>query len=98
MVYCFNDVILEVEKWFELADFGQVLKIRGFSYRYVGWVKDKHCILRYHNVHQDDDDYHHRIFDYGTGVELKYERLERWQFPTFSEVLDELGIISGFVA
>ena len=46
--------------------------------------------MRYHNVHRNDDDYHHRVFNWGTGDEVLYERLERHQFPTLGEVLDEV--------
>ena len=51
-------------------------------------------LLRYHNIHERDDDYHHRIFSPHTGKEVCYERLERHQFPTLSEVLDELAYIT----
>ncbi len=50
--------------------------------------------MRYHNIHQSDDDYHHRVFDPRTGQEILYERLHRHQVPIFSEVLDELELIT----
>ena len=49
-----------------------------------------HPVLRYHNVHINDEDYHHRVFDPQTGDPVLYERLERYQFPTMTEVLDEI--------
>ena len=51
-------------------------------------------MLRYHNIHRGDNDYHHRVFDPLTGEEVFYEPLQRHQFPIFSEVLDELEIIT----
>ena len=51
-------------------------------------------VLRYHNVHLRDSDYHHRVFNPLTGDEVFYERLERHQFPTLSEVIDELEVIT----
>ena len=50
-------------------------------------------MLRYHNTHLNDDDYHHRVFNWRTGDEVLYERLERHQFPTLAEVLDEVQAV-----
>ena len=51
-------------------------------------------VLRYHNIHQYDSDYHHRVFDPLTDREVLYETLERNQFPTLSEVIDEIAEIT----
>ena len=51
-------------------------------------------MLKYHNLHKDKDEYHHRIYDPETGIEIVHEVLERYQFPVFSEVLDELEYLS----
>ena len=51
-------------------------------------------LLKYHNLHQDPNEYHHRIYDPATGIEVFHEVLQRYQFPTFTEVLDELQIIA----
>ena len=51
-------------------------------------------VLRYHNVHLRDSDYHHRVFSPLTGDEVFYEKLERYQFPTLSEVIDEIEVIT----
>ena len=64
------------------------------SYRYAAWVEGGHPVLRYHNVHWNDDDYHHRVFNPLTGEETGYETLFRYQFPVFTEVLDELELIT----
>ena len=93
-IYCLRGMVLEVEKWFELQYFGSLLKVRCFSYRYAAWIPGKHPLLRYHNVHANDDDYHHRVFDPETGEEVLYERLQRHQFPVLSEILDELELIA----
>ncbi len=66
------------------------MQIRGKTYRYAAWVSGHHSLLRYHNTHLHDEDYHHRVFNWRTGEEVLYERLERYQFPTLSEVLDEV--------
>ena len=50
--------------------------------------------MRYHNMHANDDDYYHRVYDPRTGCEILYESLHRHQFPTFSEVLDELELLT----
>lgn len=69
---------------------GHAKRVRGFSYVYVAWVQGHHPILRYHNIHERDADYHHRVFNWRTGKEVSYETLQRFQFPTLSEVLDEV--------
>jgi hypothetical protein len=92
-IYCYENVILEVEKELETQIKGRLLQVRGKKYRYAAWVRRHHSLLRYHNVHRDDDDYHHRVFNWRTGEEVLYERLERHQFPTLSEVLDEVQAV-----
>lgn len=47
-------------------------------------------VLRYHNIHERDTDFHHRVYDPLTGEQVLYETLERHQFPTLSEVIDEI--------
>jgi hypothetical protein len=93
-VYCNRGVVLEVEKLFETRQTGRgkrrSVQVRGLSYRYAAWIRDGYPVLRYHNVHEDQDQYHHRVFDPLTGEEVFYEQLTRVQFPTFTEVLDEI--------
>lgn len=90
-VYCLSEVVVRVVKYLETNRTNQgLLRVRGFSYRYAAWVQRHHPVLRYHNVHRNDDDYHHRVFNWRTGDEVLYERLERHQFPTLGEVLDEV--------
>ncbi len=93
-IYCSGDVVLEVEKWFAIRYFGSLRKVRCFSYRYVAFVRGGNSLLRYHNVHSNDDDYHHRVFNPETGEQVLYERLERYQFPLLTEILDELELIT----
>ena len=69
---------------------GNVPKVRGKSYRYVAWVRGGHPVLRYHNLHEDERDYIHRVFDPRTGQLAGYETLRRFQFPTLAEVIDEI--------
>ena len=93
-VYCLNGVVLEVEKWFDTQYSGNILRVRCHTYAYIGWLQGRHLILKYHNLHRDKDEYHHRIYDPATGEEVFHEVLERRQFPTFAEVLDELQILT----
>lgn len=93
-IFCSNDVVVRVRKYLETHRTNKgLLRVRGFSYRYVAWVQGHHPLLRYHNTHLYDDDYHHRVFNWRTGEEVLYETLERFQFPTFSEVLDEVQAV-----
>lgn len=94
MVRCPKSVVLEVEKWFESRYFGSTLRIRCHTYRYIAWKVSGHLLLKYHNLHRDSNEYHHRIYDPETGRETFHEVLERYQFPTFPEVLDELELIT----
>lgn len=93
-VFCRRGVILEVEKRLRVSYSGGQIRVRGFSYRYVAWVENLGPVLRYHNLHANPDEYHHRVFDPHTGNQIGYETLQRHQFPTFSEVLDELEILT----
>ena len=88
-----KDVTLEVGKEFDLSYAGNVLRVRCHTYRYIAWLPGQHLLLKYHNLHRDSDEYHHRIFDPSTGDELVHEILRRDQFPLFTEVLDELQIL-----
>ena len=90
LIYCLENVVVEVEKKLETQPLGSLLQVKGSSYRYVAWVDGQNSILRYHNTHRNDDLYHHRVFNWRTGEEVFYETLERSQFPTLSEVLDEV--------
>ena len=94
LVYCQKNVVLEVEKWFETQHAGNTLRVRCYSYSYIGWLRGEHLLLKYHNLHEDKDEYHHRVYDPDTGKEAFHEILERRQFPVFSEVLDELETIT----
>ena len=92
-VHCLKSVVLEVEKWFESQYLGSTLRIRCRIYRYIAWNPGGNLLLKYHNLHRDSNEYHHRVYDPATGREIFHETLERYQFPTFPEVLDELEII-----
>lgn len=82
-----------MDKELETRMTGPLLQVRGKTYRYVAWVQGHHALLRYHNIHLNDDDYHHRVLNWRTGEEVLYETLERHQFPTLSEVLDEVQAV-----
>ena len=94
LVYCEKGVVLEVEKWFHNRWFGNIHRVRCHTYAYIGWLQGGHLLLKYHNLHNDRDEYHHRIYDPATGMEIRHEVLARYQFPVFSEVLDELEWLS----
>ena len=70
------------------------MRVRPYSFRYIAWVRGGNLILKYHNVHAGDDDYHHRAYNPLTGRQMLHERLTRQQFPLLSEVLDEMEIVT----
>ena len=93
-VTCQKSVVLEVEKWFDIQYFGNTPRVRCHTYVYIGWLRREHLLLKYHNLHQDPNEYIHRVYNPDSGDEVLYEILERYQFPTLPEVLDELEIIA----
>ncbi len=93
-VMCRKSVKLEVEKWFDIRYYGNMQRVRCHTYVYIGWLRGEHLLLKYHNLHQDPDEYIHRVYDPTSGDEVLCEILERYQFPTLSEVLDELETIA----
>ena len=76
--------MLEVEKWFQTRYFGSTMRVRCHTYTYIGWRPGEHLLLKYHNLHRDPDG----------GEEILHEVFQRYQFPTFPEVLDELKVLS----
>ncbi len=92
-VFCKSNVVLEVEKLFETRYAGDRLQVRCAIYRYVAWTRNHQSILRYHNLHENHDEYHHRVFNPDTGHQIFYERLTRVQFPVFTEILDEIELV-----
>ena len=93
-VHCQKDIDLSVTKVFDVRYFGNAQRVKCHTYRYVGFQRGGHLLLKYHNLHRDWDDYVHRTFDPLTGDMVIYEILQRYQFPTFSEVLDELEYLA----
>ena len=93
-VQCQNNVLLDVVKWFDTRYSGSTMRVRCHTYVYIGWLQGEHLLLKYHNVHSNRDEYHHRIYDPSTGDEVFHEVIERYQFPLFTEVLDELQTLT----
>ena len=96
IVYCYRNVIFEVEKEYHSRHVGRagILQVRCFRYLYVGWIRGGHLALKYHNHHANLDEYIHRVYNPTTGQQTLYETLHRHQFPLFSEVLDELELVT----
>lgn len=92
-IYCNSEVTLLVEKWFETRTIGGLLQVRGRIYRYIGYIPGDAWVLKYHNLHEDQDEYIHRVRDPATG-RVQSETLARSQFPVMSEVLDELEVLA----
>ena len=93
-IHCRQNVVLEVSKWFDARYFGRTLRVRCHTYAYIAWLPGEHLLLKYHNLHRDRSEYIHRIYNPATGDEVLYEELQRYQFPTFPEVLDELEYLA----
>lgn len=95
VVRCQGNIVLEVTKKFRLRMRNGRTDIRCERYRYIGRELGRRVVLKYHNFHDDPDEYVHRVYNPETGGEIYYEVLARYQFPTFAEVLDELEALAG---
>ena len=89
-LYCRRGVVLLVDNRFHTHYFGHTLKVRGYYYRYAAYVRGGHPVLRYHNIHLSDRNYHRVEFNPLTGALVRRSTMPRRQFPVLSEVLDEL--------
>ena len=87
---CLREVILEVEQYLQTRYLGHTLKVRGYRYRYAAYLRGRHNLLRYHNTHQSDNDYHRVEFNPLTGALVRRSTMPRRRFPVLSQVLDEL--------
>ena len=99
-VGCSNDAVLQVTKEFEIRyDNNNRMWVRCYIYRYVGLVPGHCWLLKYHNLHDDPNEYIHRVYN-PEDVDTPFtECLQRYQFPTFSEVLDEFQtLVEDFLA
>lgn len=94
LVFCQRGVSLTVSKRFQVRYLGGRRQIRAEIISYVGWFRGRHLLMKYHNLHADPNEYHHRIYDPPTGREIVHEILQRHQFPIISEVLDELQALA----
>ena len=95
IVQCQKTVVLEVSHRFEIAyDNAGRMYLRCYRFRYVGRIPGGNLLLKYHNLHRNPDEYVHRVYNPATGDEVFNEPLQRYQFPTFSEVLDELEYLA----
>ena len=89
-IYCLRGVALAVDKRLQTRYFGRTLEVRTYHYRYAAYLRGRHNLLRYHNTHQSDNDYHRVEFNPLTGALVRRSTMPRRQFPVLSEVLDEL--------
>ena len=88
-------MVLEATNGFEVAyDRTGRIFVRCFQFRYVGLLPGNHLLLKYHNLHRNPNEYVHRVYNPVTGRQSGYELLQRYQFPTFPEVLDELEYLA----
>jgi hypothetical protein len=87
-------MILRVRISLETRWFGQTLRVRPRLFSFLGWLPSQHLLLKYHNLHRDRREYHHRVYNPASGGEILHEVLERYQFPTLPEMLDELQILA----
>ena len=89
-VQCIADAVLYVTKHFEISyDNNHQMSVRCYRYRYIGCLEGNRWLLKYHNLHDDPNEYIHRVHNPEDANNPFTETLQRYQFPTFPEVLDE---------
>ena len=76
-MFCKQGVVLEVQKSLERTIVSGRPQVRGLKYSYVAWLPRGSSnvgvpVLRYHNLHSHDEDYHHRVFNPQTGEQILY--------------------------
>jgi hypothetical protein len=90
-IYCKNNVVLYVDKVMETREAGKGrIQVKGFAYCYNAKITGRCNILRYDNDHTIED-YHKHVFDIKTGKQVARVSLGRDDFPSLSDVLDELA-------
>ena len=73
-IECQGSVLLEVTKEFDLRyDGNGRMYVRCYRYRYIGLVPGSHVLLKYHNLHNDPNQYVQRVYDPSGGAELLHE-------------------------
>ena len=94
IVHCQQGVALDIRILFEYDSSRIPHRVRGLRYAYIGWQIGGNLLLKYHNLHTNPNDYIHRVYEPTTGKQILCEVLQRYQFPTFPEVLDELEYLA----
>ncbi len=85
-----NGLNLEIRKTGAL-DKSRNRRVRMSIYSYNAWFPGRHNVLRYDNMHLDEENiYHRHLFDPSTGEEIIKDTLTRSQFPVMHEILNEL--------
>ena len=90
-IHCKDNIVLYVDKVMETRWVGKGrIQVRGLIYCYNAKITGKCNILRYDNEHEFGD-YHKHTFDIATGKQVARISLSRRDFPTLSDILDELA-------
>lgn len=92
-IECRADVAVEVTKYLDARRSRRGLEVRGFSYMYRVFVRDR-LLLRYGNCHEenDPDEFHRHVYDRAEPREDLARRLvlRRHEFPTLIRVIEEV--------
>lgn len=88
-IVCAGGVIIEVDKYLDVRQSSRgVDEVRGYLYRYHGYVRGGPNLLRYDNSHAEDE-FHRHQYDVGTGGQTQ-TILARENLPTLIQVVSEL--------
>ncbi|MGH2461447.1 MAG: toxin-antitoxin system TumE family protein [Chloroflexota bacterium] len=94
-IFCGRQVVVDVTKLLEARYTERgVLQVRGLRYSYNAHARGRFNLLRYDNGHDDPNEYHRHRFDPFTGEQVEFQYVTRQQFPTLSELLDEVEVLS----
>lgn len=88
-IVCADSVIIEVDKYLDVRQSGRgVDEVRGYFYRYHGYVRGGANLLRYDNSHAEDE-FHRHEYDVTIGEQTQ-TILTREDLPTLIQVVSEL--------
>jgi hypothetical protein len=90
-ILCPSDILLEVDKAYDVRVVRAHEEIRGVLYRYTARIPGRGNIVRYDNMHADTpDEFHRHVYDLRTRSQTSLTPMTREDFPVLTEVLDEV--------
>lgn len=94
-IACLGRIVIRVEKNLVLEGEGSDPLVRTVDYAYNAWIRGRHNILRYDNLHRYEghgDEHHKHEYDWTTGEQLvgspSWVGVDNW--PTLGQFIEEV--------